>query len=111
MPLDDHEQRILEEIERQFYEEDPALANAVRNIDRSGRFGVRLPLIGVVVGVLIILASFTSQTLIALGGFVVLILSATALVHGIRAQQRSASGQEDGEDLGGKWWARPFGRD
>ena len=50
MPLDDHEQRILEEIEKQFYEEDPALAHAVRNIDRSGRFGVRLPLVGVIVG-------------------------------------------------------------
>ena len=29
MPLDDHEQKILAEIERQFYEEDPELARAV----------------------------------------------------------------------------------
>ncbi|HSG78675.1 MAG TPA: DUF3040 domain-containing protein, partial [Acidimicrobiia bacterium] len=31
MPLDDREQRILEEIERQFYQEDPKLAETVRN--------------------------------------------------------------------------------
>ena len=30
MPLDDREQRILEEIERQFYQEDPKLAQTVR---------------------------------------------------------------------------------
>jgi hypothetical protein len=111
MPLDDHEQRILEEIEKQFYEEDPALAHAVRNIDRSGRFGVRLPLIGVILGVLIILASFTSQTLVAFGGFVILVLSATALVHGIRAQRGGSSGDPDGEGQGGKWWAGRFRRD
>jgi hypothetical protein len=32
MPLDDKEQEILAEIERQFYEEDPQLAHAVKNI-------------------------------------------------------------------------------
>lgn len=111
MPLDDHEQRILEEIEKQFYEEDPALAHAVRNIDRSGRFGVRLPLVGVVVGVLIILASFTSQTLVAFGGFVILVVSATALVQGIRSQRGVGSPDADGEGQGGKWWAGRFGRD
>ena len=32
MPLDDREQKILAEIERQFYEEDPELARAVDRI-------------------------------------------------------------------------------
>jgi|FLYL01.1.fsa_nt_gi type IV secretory pathway TrbD component len=86
MPLDDHEQRILAEIERQFYEEDPALAHAVRNIDRSGRFGVRVPLIGLIAGMVIVIVSFTSQLWVAVAGFALMVLSATALVHGIRTR-------------------------
>ncbi len=86
MPLDDREQRILAEIERQFYEEDPGLAHAVRNIDRSGRFGTRLPLLGVVVGIVVVLVSFTVSTVIAVAGFLLMVVSATALAHGIRAR-------------------------
>lgn len=84
MPLDDREQRILAEIERQFYEEDPELAHAVRNIDRSGRYGVRLPLIGLVIGAVAMLASFTTWTAVAIAGFGLMVVAATALVHGIR---------------------------
>jgi hypothetical protein len=86
MPLDDREQRILAEIERQFYEEDPDLAHAVRNIDRSARFGVRLPLAGVVAGAAVVLLTFTVSTAGALAGFVLMVVSATALVHGIRSR-------------------------
>lgn len=86
MPLDDREQRILAEIERQFYEEDPALAHAVRNIDHSGRFGVKLPLLGVIVGIVAVLVTFTVSPFLALAGFAVLVVSATALVHGIRTR-------------------------
>lgn len=86
MPLDDREQRILAEIERQFYEEDPGLAHAVRNIDRSGRFGVRLPLLGLVVGIVVVLVAFTVSTLVAVAGFLLMVVSATALAHGIKAR-------------------------
>ena len=57
MPLDDKEQRILAEIERQFYEEDPELARAVEKIERPSRFGVRLSLLGVIAGLVIALWS------------------------------------------------------
>jgi hypothetical protein len=86
MPLDDREQRILAEIERQFYEDDPELARAVKNIERSGRFGVRLPLLGLLVGLATVVFFFTSQTLVALVGFTVMIVSATALVQAIRVR-------------------------
>ncbi len=86
MPLDDHEQQILDEIERQFYEEDPDLAHAVRNIDRTTRYGIRLPAIGTVAGIAIILLFFTVNTVIAFTGFAILVTSATALVHGILAR-------------------------
>lgn len=86
MPLDDREQQILAEIERQFYEEDPDLAHAVRNIDRSGRLGVRVPALGAVAGVVVVILSFTVNTLVALGGFLLLVVSVTALVQGVRTR-------------------------
>ena len=46
MPLSDREQKILAEIERHFYEEDPALARAVRNIDRNPRTRSATPVAG-----------------------------------------------------------------
>lgn len=86
MPLDDHEQKILAEIERQFYEEDPELARAVRNISRPSRIGARLAVLGVIAGLAIVIGSFTTNTLIAILGFALLVVSATALVTGIRAR-------------------------
>lgn len=83
MPLDDNEQRILAEIERQFYEEDPELARAVEKIERPSKFGVRLSLIGVVVGLAVIIA-YVDNTWIAVGGFAILVASATALVNALR---------------------------
>lgn len=110
MPLDDHEQRILAEIERQFYEEDPALAHAVRNIDRSGRFGVKLPLVGVVCGIVIVLATFTSNAFVALLGFALMVISATALIHGVRS--RGGIKGSEGETVSGRTWRpRRFRRD
>ena len=75
MPLDDHEQRILAEIERHLYEDDPDLANAVKKIDRNRRLGLRLPVVGLAIGAVIILVSFTSNTLVALAGFALMVVS------------------------------------
>lgn len=110
MPLDDREQRILAEIERRFYEDDPELAQAVKNIDRSRRFGVRLPTVGLVGGLAMVVAFFTSHTWVALVGFTVMVASATALVHEIRARgwgEKESGGQSDDPAPGPRW---PFWR-
>lgn len=83
MPLDDKEQRILAEIERQFYEEDPELARAVEKIERPSRIGVRLSMLGVIVGLAIVIA-YVSITWIAVAGFALLVASATSLVNALR---------------------------
>lgn len=83
MPLDDKEQKILAEIERQFYEEDPELARAVEKIDRPSRIGVRLSLLGAVVGLVIVIV-YLSVTWIAVVGFALLVASATSLVNALR---------------------------
>jgi hypothetical protein len=85
MPLDDNEQKILKEIERQFYEEDPDLARAVRRIERPSRVGVRLSLLGVIAGLVIVIA-YVSYTWVAILGFALLVASATSLINGLRSR-------------------------
>lgn len=110
MPLDDREQRILAEIERQFYEDDPELAKAVKNIDRSSRFGLRLPVLGLVTGLVTVVAFFTSQTLVALLGFALMVVSATAVVHVVRIRGwgDDARVADSGDSPQGSGW--PFRR-
>lgn len=109
MPLDDREQKILAEIERQFYQDDPELAAAVRNIDRSRSFGIKLPLLGLIGGLAIVVAFFTSQTLVALAGFTLMVVSATALVHELRRRGFGSRGSAAPRQTsrGPRW---PFGR-
>lgn len=97
MPLDDKEQRILEEIERQFYEEDPDLARAVKRIERPTRVGIRLSLLGIVAGLAIVIA-YVSVTWVAALGFALLVASATALVNALRAQGWHSSEEVTSEE-------------
>ncbi len=91
MPLDEREQRILAEIERQFYEEDPQLAKAVRDITRSRpRLGPKMAAIGLVAGAALMLLTFTQASWVAAIGFVVMVISATAMVQAIRLRRHSA---------------------
>lgn len=110
MPLDDREQRILAEIERQFYEDDPELAAAVRNIDRSRSFGIRLPLLGLIGGLAVVVAFFTSQTIVALAGFTLMVVSATSLVHELRRRGYGSRAGRDGSGEGRSTSRWPFGR-
>lgn len=83
MPLDDKEQRILAEIERQFYQEDPELARAVQKVQRPLRVGVRLAFLGILAGLAIVVA-YISVTPVAAIGFLLVVSSATALVNALR---------------------------
>ena len=96
MPLDDKEQRILEEIERQFYEEDPELARAVQKIERPARVGPKLSLIGVVLGLVIVIA-YVSTLWIAVAGFALLVASATSLVNALRLKGWGSETRENQE--------------
>jgi len=96
MPLDDREQRILAEIERQFYEEEPELALAVKNIERPGQMGVRIPIAGVLVGLITVIMTFTVNSFVALIGFILMVVSATALVHVLRRTGWAAKGNSPG---------------
>jgi hypothetical protein len=107
MPLNDREQRILAEIERQFYQDDPDLAHAVRNIKRSARMGVRLPIVGLLAGALIVAFTFTRYTGAALAGFALMVASATFLVHALRVRGFAASEAASSSAKRRTW---PFGQ-
>ena len=78
MPLDEHEQKILDEIERQLYEEDPKLADMVAKAVRGGadRWKMRLAAVVFVVGAVVMFVSFTRSWAIAGVGFLVMVVSA-----------------------------------
>lgn len=98
MPLDDNEQKILAEIERQFYEEDPELARAVRNIHKPARVGVKLSVVGMIAGLTVIIAFFATNTIIALAGFALLVGCTTTLITGLKARWWSDDRVEESED-------------
>jgi uncharacterized membrane protein YphA (DoxX/SURF4 family) len=92
MPLDDREQRILEEIERQFYEDDPKLAETVRTTTLaviSARH-LKWAILAMLAGVGIMLGFFTRSTPVALIGFVVMVVALAWIIAII--QRRAAAG-------------------
>ena len=111
MALDDHEQKILAEIERQFYEEDPELARAVRQISKPTRIGIRLAAVGMLAGLAVVIAFVATSTVIAFLGFALLVGSAAALVAGLRSRAwRTTVDERQGEEPG-SGWQDPFRRD
>lgn len=86
MPLDDREQRILEEIERRFYQEDPRLAESVRDarIATSSTRNLRWALLGFVAGAVLMFGFFTSQTLVALVGFAAMVAAVVWMIAILR---------------------------
>jgi hypothetical protein len=92
MPLSEHEQRVLEQIERALYADDPKFAATVRGIDprtlRRRRY--RRAAVGGCVGVLVIAAGFLTELWISAVG---LALCVVALGYAALAWRREAGEQ------------------
>ena len=76
MPLSEHEQRQLEQIERALYAEDPKFAQAVRAKDPRVHYKRRVieAAVGFLLGVGLLLAGVISKlTVIGVAGFVVML--------------------------------------
>ena len=79
MPLSDHEQRMLEQIEKALYAEDPKFAHSVRARDPRVHYRRRviLAVIGFLVGVGLLLAGVIMKYVpVAVAGFLVMLTSA-----------------------------------
>jgi len=85
VPLSEHEQRLLEQIEQSLYAEDPKFARAVRgkNLHSLKRARLLRAIAGLVVGVALLLAGVITMTAhpplgigLGVGGFLVMVASA-----------------------------------
>ena len=91
MPLSEHEQRLLDEIEQALYAEDPKFASAVRSA-RSRRPRLRSSLLtsvlGIVVGLALVLVGLLA-TIIVLSviGFVLLVAGCAYAVQSVRHRE------------------------
>ena len=92
MPLSEHEQRLLDQIERALYAEDPKFASAVRSTDLRTHMRRRLRRAAAVFVIGFVTMLFgISNVAIGIAGFVIMLL---ALVLALSAWKRLGSGAD-----------------
>jgi len=104
MPLSEHEQRILQEIEARLYESDPALAREVGSTTLySHAFrNIKWAALGFLGGTVVMVASLSTHWAIAFVGFIVMLVCALAIERNARKigragwQQLTGARQRDG---------------
>ncbi len=88
MPLSEHEQRLLDQIERALYAEDPKFATTVRSTDlrtHMRRRFRRATVLAVVGALLLVGGPVANQPVVGIVGFVVML---AALLLGVSAYKR-----------------------
>lgn len=91
MPLSEDEQRILQEIERQFHADDPDFAHQVASttLYRHAGRNLKWAALGFVVGVAFLIGTLAVSYLLAFGGFLVMLASAFVFERNIRKMGRA----------------------
>jgi hypothetical protein len=86
MPLSDHEQRLLEQIEQALYAEDPKFATSVasRKMRSHPRRKLVLAVLGVLIGLGLVAAGVTVHPVVIVVGFVLAVASCALAVHVVR---------------------------
>lgn len=96
MPLSDHEQRLLEQMERALYQEDPKFATSLRH-GRSGATDKRRLFsgVGMIVAGLVVVLVGVSTGLIPVGvlGFAVMVFGAWFTYTGLSSGGEQAKGE------------------
>ena len=89
MPLSEHEQRLLEQMERALYAEDPKFATALRGADLRSHYRRRIlqASFGFLVGIALLVTGVVAPSMIALSvlGFIVMLASAFFALSSWRA--------------------------
>jgi hypothetical protein len=91
MPLSEEEQRILQQIEQQFYESDPAFSQRVSQTTLY-RHALRRVVLSVgllVVGLAFLVATLQFHVAIAFCGFLVMLFAAFVIEKNLRAMGRA----------------------
>ncbi|MHB8438925.1 MAG: DUF3040 domain-containing protein [Acidimicrobiales bacterium] len=95
MPLSEHEQRVLQELEHALYQQDPAFAHRVRNENVyrfAGRY-LKWSVLGFVVGLAVMLAFFTTS--VPVGFLGVLIMFGALVMFWTNLRRMGKAGIED----------------
>ena len=110
MPLSEDEQRILSEIERSFYEHDPAFARKASSatLTRRASRNCKLAAAAFLIGLLILLTSFAKTFWLGAFGFLVMLGSAFLFVT--NARKLSGPGlQSVAQSVRGRGFGELFG--
>jgi hypothetical protein len=94
VPLSDHEQRLLDEIEQALYAEDPKFAAAVRSARTRSRTrrSIVLGVLGVVAGLALVLVGLlTTVIVLSVVGFVLLVGAGGFIAQTLRGRDRGAA--------------------
>jgi len=97
VPLSEHEQRLLEQMERALYAEDPKFATAMRGSDPRLHHRRRafVGILGFIVGVVLLFTGLVvAQIVVSVLGFVVMLASA---VFAISSWKHMPSGETEAE--------------
>jgi Protein of unknown function (DUF3040) len=85
MPLSEHEQRILAEIERRLLEEDPKFAHHVGSTFQAHLSRrLKLAAFGFVVGLVVLVAGFAQNVALGVAGFVIMLVAIFEFVRTLR---------------------------
>ncbi|EME99318.1 DUF3040 domain-containing protein [Streptomyces mobaraensis NBRC 13819 = DSM 40847] len=99
MPLSEHEQRMLEQMERALYAEDPKFATALEGsgLRTYTRRRVYQAIAGFLVGIALLMAGMVAQWIwISVVGFLVMLGCAVLVVTGWRKAPRPGGGPQRG---------------
>lgn len=86
MPLSEDEERILQEIAQRFYEDDPTFAREVSEttLYKHTVRRMKLAVLGMIVGIVVVLATFTVSPWPAFGGFMLMLVCALVFERNFR---------------------------
>jgi Protein of unknown function (DUF3040) len=92
MPLSEHEQRILAELEESLTKQDPSFAKSVAdtNVYAVGRRRLQLAIAGFVVGLVVLVAFFSQNVLAGLVGVALMFASAIVAERSLRLLGRAS---------------------
>lgn len=90
MPLNEDEERILAEIERQFHANDPASARRIGSttLQRYLARNCRWAALAFVIGLVVLLAAFASSWIVGVFGFLIMVASAVVLIQNLHKMSR-----------------------
>lgn len=100
MPLSEHEQRMLDQMERALYEEDPRFAATIRNTPapssnarRGAGFGVLIAAAGVIT---IVIGLLQALPVVGVVGFIAVLAGTYIAIRGVASEgRRERSAQRD----------------